>query len=288
MTWVIGLASPFGYGVAVSDVQVTFENGETLDCLQKVYAVAPNMVAGFSGSVKLGFALVDDLARVLRANLAPGEVVFPRRAAHFWHRRARRIFQRAPAALQRYGASVMLVGVSPTENLGDAPWARSYVVTMDSGEAFEPRYAAPDECVSIGSGNDVESYRQYVVHASKNPFPLMKMEQGLPGGMGGSLAMTAAVMIHREPRSGISKLLQRATVWRRRVEILPVNLGQPAEDGSGEVIFPALPELARSWPEFCTLVHRRGLSSASATARAHRLSGDELATLAASSGLGTG
>ena len=59
MTWVIG-ASPYagGYGVMLSDIQVTLANGTTLDILQKAYPVGNYIVAGFAGSVRIGFELL--------------------------------------------------------------------------------------------------------------------------------------------------------------------------------------------------------------------------------------
>lgn len=41
MTWVIGAASLFGYGVMLSDVRVSFPNGQRADMLKKAYPVGP-------------------------------------------------------------------------------------------------------------------------------------------------------------------------------------------------------------------------------------------------------
>ena len=72
MTWVVGRPVPFGYSVGLSDIRVTLLPDRTeWDCLQKVYAVAPNIAAAFAGSVEIGFAMIDRLKHHLRLP-APG------------------------------------------------------------------------------------------------------------------------------------------------------------------------------------------------------------------------
>ena len=62
MTWVIGATPPFGgYGLMISDIQVSLATGERFDILRKVHPVGPCLVLGFSGSVKIGFAMVENL-----------------------------------------------------------------------------------------------------------------------------------------------------------------------------------------------------------------------------------
>jgi len=39
MTWVFGGITPFGYGVGISDIRVSWNTGYFKDCLQKVYPV---------------------------------------------------------------------------------------------------------------------------------------------------------------------------------------------------------------------------------------------------------
>jgi hypothetical protein len=54
-----------GTAICVSDIQVTLSDGETVDCLQKMYPVARNVVAGFAGDVSLGFSMLNELALLL-------------------------------------------------------------------------------------------------------------------------------------------------------------------------------------------------------------------------------
>jgi hypothetical protein len=65
MTWVIGASSIFDYGAMMSDVRVTFRDGRERDLVQKAYAVGPYIVAGFAGSVRIGFQMLESLAKFL-------------------------------------------------------------------------------------------------------------------------------------------------------------------------------------------------------------------------------
>jgi hypothetical protein len=65
MTWVIGASSIFDYGAMMSDVRVTFRDGRERDLVQKAYPVGPYIVAGFAGSVRIGFQMLESLAKFL-------------------------------------------------------------------------------------------------------------------------------------------------------------------------------------------------------------------------------
>ena len=56
----------FGYGALYSDVQVTFPDGSTKDLLQKAYPLSNFIAAGFAGSVRIGFMLLDSLSQFLQ------------------------------------------------------------------------------------------------------------------------------------------------------------------------------------------------------------------------------
>jgi hypothetical protein len=55
------MAEHFIGAVLVADVQVTFRDGTRRDILQKIHEIGPNLAVGFSGSVRFGFEIVDDL-----------------------------------------------------------------------------------------------------------------------------------------------------------------------------------------------------------------------------------
>ena len=87
MTWIVANTLFAGYSALISDVQVTWSSSKGKhreDCLRKVYAIAPNIACGFSGSVETGFRLLADMhlfANALRAN---GKELLPREFAYQW------------------------------------------------------------------------------------------------------------------------------------------------------------------------------------------------------------
>jgi hypothetical protein len=65
MTWIVGTPTIFGYGFGISDVRVTPRNGSEVDCLQKIHPVGRYIAAGFAGDVYIGFAMVEELRKLM-------------------------------------------------------------------------------------------------------------------------------------------------------------------------------------------------------------------------------
>ena len=107
MTWIVGGVTVFGYGIALSDIRVSWHGTNALhkDCLQKVYPVGNFIVAGFAGSVKIGFCLIEDLKRFLFMP-DPTKAWSPKIVALKWWRRARHIFKEAPKEERKLGSSI--------------------------------------------------------------------------------------------------------------------------------------------------------------------------------------
>lgn len=148
MTWVIGAVSLLGYGVLVSDVQVSWRNSDReLPILQKAHFVGNTVVAGFAGSVRIGFRLIESLHAGM-AKAAPHEAWHPWWIAKHWPKEGRRIFDSSESDEKRLRSELLLVGISPTEQRGDVP--KVYLVRMSS-PTFEPKLATkPLSMVSIG------------------------------------------------------------------------------------------------------------------------------------------
>jgi len=62
----------FGYSIAVFDIRVRFGSGVEYDCLQKIHSVTSNILPLFSGSVELGFAMVNRAKALVRNPSALG------------------------------------------------------------------------------------------------------------------------------------------------------------------------------------------------------------------------
>src|SRR5258706_3445289 len=147
MTWIVGAAATTGYAVGVSDIRVSFGNGQELDCLQKLYPMARFIAAGFAGSVEIRFRMLDGLAYQLRD--APNDRAFlPQEVADCFAPLAKDIFQMVPAVSRDLGSHIILLGVHPTEDLGIPGWARCSVHVLKSPD-FVPESSSIGQVVSI-------------------------------------------------------------------------------------------------------------------------------------------
>jgi len=156
MTWVIGGIAPFGYGVGISDIRISWGKNDFKDCLQKVYPVGNFIIAGFSGSVDLAFLIIEDLKHFLISD-NPNEAWIPEWVAIKWRRRARRIFKTAPAEQQKLGSSVLMIGIHPNQNEGESPWPKGTACSFKAPN-FEAMFTKRGEFISIGSGSTVKDY----------------------------------------------------------------------------------------------------------------------------------
>ena len=140
MTWIVGTVPPFGYSILVSDTCVSWSNGTEKACLQKIHKVGDDFLCGFAGSVKIGFVLLDALA----TQLPRKQVRTPTVLARDWiPSLASRVFRAAPEPERKLGCQITVAAVHPTENLGDAPWLRTYVWTFSYPQTFLSRLARP-------------------------------------------------------------------------------------------------------------------------------------------------
>src|SRR5688500_8377775 len=115
MTWVIGMAHPFGYATVFSDIRVTFRNHSTghhstMDCLQKVYMVGRYLTMGFAGSVAIGFGMIETLARLLH-HQDENMVWIPSEVAKWWQFDAQEVFNNYPKLERKLGCKLVLAGV---------------------------------------------------------------------------------------------------------------------------------------------------------------------------------
>lgn len=228
MTWVIGASTVFGYGVIISDVCVSWKKPDetyyTRDCLQKIYPVGPSILAGFSGSVKIGFALTQNLRDFLQLpEDAKDSGWKPDWVANNWKNDARRIFASFPEELRELKASILLVGTHPNEDVGIPGFARIYGIVMKSPD-FEPVIISKSIPVfSIGSGSEVDKYKAVIEEITKGEaWPhLMKMESSFRGGWATGITIMISDTIRNNPEIGISKHLHIGVVGRHGYSIKP-------------------------------------------------------------------
>lgn len=264
MTWVLGSPSPFGYAVGLADIQVTWDNGSVRkDCLRKIYRISPFVVAGFSGSVRIGFDLLEDLTRFL-PRPPHGSIWSTRWVAWKWWRRARRIFCQSPAAQKRMGSSILLLGASAD---GSPEWmsgSRADVIVLSSVADFSPSAVRRGEVGSIGSGNNIDSYRETLRALPEQDAVFWHGEINSPGGAGRAQMWSIARFVYRTPEAGISRHLHFARVASRQWDISPLDLEFIDREGISHD--HRMPEVASGRAEFEAFAISHGLTAAEASA----------------------
>lgn len=256
MTWVIGNICKFGYGILVSDIQITYscENEiKYLDCLQKVYHVGNHVVAGFAGSVSIGFELIKDL------NLFPPKgyenyYVNPYEIAERWPERARKIFNAAPKIEQKSSASILMVAAYPSEK---GVFDKICMIKLSSPD-FKPEIKDKvNDIISIGCGAGVKEYTEAIKQISFDPIhpfhdPLLMAELRYPGISADSFARYLFNQLEKTPQKGISKNLHIATVNTNGVLITNNDMGicYPGR----ERIELKMPKVVQSYEDLCNML----------------------------------
>ena len=265
MTFVVALTGLPNGGYVANDVRVgSFDAQERFvpwpDVgLQKVYPIGPFVVAGFAGSVELGFWAIDDLRRYV-GDPPEGIAVITSVIARWWWRRPRRAWGSIPAHLQQLGLSVIILGVSPAAT----PLTASHAFVFRHPE-FQFERIDPFRPNGIGSGNGVpQAIRALadLVHPDNLNNGLLRFEIGLPMGGADALGLALGAALENEPTPDVSAEFQ---IWRvRRGEIL-VGSNETTALTPGATS-RVLPRLATSWREFQELTAEAGRAATAAVA----------------------
>jgi len=263
MTWVIGAASVLSTGAIISDIRVRFQSGHTADILQKAYPVGNYIAAGFAGSVKIGFQLIQDLKDSMTVSGMDGGYAFdPVQVANAWSSRAREIFAHAAGEERRNGAQIILVGVHPAENMGVAEFPRVYVIRFTAPH-FVPSFIKRGlRMCSIGTGAGVDQYKRALR-------PLFRLGSGIhQAHMSGiyewarTLAFSTTIAVRDFPYAGISE----------NFHVVGIRLGEMVVVPNDMVTYPpdapplelTMPPVAHSWQEFCEMALLHSTASAGA------------------------
>ena len=259
MTWVFGTATDFfGTAICVSDIQVTLSGGETVDCLQKMYPLAQNVVAGFAGDVEVGFSMLADLAAVVQDKQSRTA----RDGMGEFSRIAKARFADLSPGQQERGSEVLISDVLPDDQMvyGGRP-----VVGCFRCPDFEFEEIPRGTWGSIGSGTDIPAYqRELEKLTGEQTDPLLQMEANQPGGYAQMMfiALTGALRDF-EPVPGISRHFHSCVVT---VEgLMPGNSDQTMFGPDGEIVETKMPEVATSFAELQKLL-RVGRQDAPASA----------------------
>ncbi|AXN34601.1 hypothetical protein [Vibrio coralliilyticus] len=251
MTWIVANTLFAGYAVLISDVQVTWAdvNGKrTEDCLRKVYAIAPNIACGFSGSVEIGFNLLADMHAFANALRESGEALIPRDFAYKWHRRGRNIFSSYSDAKKKLGCSLIMATFSPYEFSGSAKRPRTDIITFRHSNGFEPNIRPLGRSTSIGSGSAVDRYLSSLneMNTPQNRVAIENSDRFyMRGGM--TIALILSTMLKDNPHPGISHKVHCTIVNANGVNSFPLDYEQTNGDSVNEV---KMPKVAESYSAF--------------------------------------
>src|SRR5260370_25157134 len=216
MTWIVGAPTMFGYSFGISDVRVTLGDGDEVDCLQKVHAIGRHIAAGFAGSVRIGFAMVDELGRLTDYN-DPRIACDPEAVRQQWPGCARAVFDRFGPEDQAGQCHLMLFMVHPLEHGGNPNWPRLSVYIFRSPE-FEPEIITTNMLGSIGSGSAYEPCREVIESFGTPEFKRQEIsiqgEVGTQGGMASILGSTLTGDLKDVQPRGVSAHLHYCCVYR--------------------------------------------------------------------------
>jgi hypothetical protein len=244
MTWILGCGVPFGYGALISDVRAIWPDGRKLDRLQKIYPVAPGLIAGFAGSVAVGFSMI---ARMQRRLAAPPGTLYPvKHAAWHWARYARRFYTDGiKPEFKRLGCELILAGVSPER---DGPYLRSWAVRM-TAPAFAIEVVPQLTWGSIGTGRN---HRAAVDYANRDRFwdRWMQFEIVNPGGAAFAIAHSVALDLEKDPLESVSPvlLIGMAAVTDHQLHALRRERRGAWSVAKGDDLKPG--ELLTNWSDF--------------------------------------
>jgi hypothetical protein len=269
MTWVIGASSLFGYGVMLSDVRVTFPDGRTADILRKAYPVGPYIIAGFAGSVHIGFQLLQSLCEFLTIPADDPEADNlawrPAWVAQEWSPQAKKIFASSPAAERKLGAQFLMVGVSPDEDMGTPNTRRVYIIRF-SGPDFRPGFMRKAFTVAhIGSGGGVSIYKQAFREHFRLNASSLRAETGRPEGWAGMLGQTVNMVAAEHPIGSVSRHMHIHVCRLGEIFQGKNNERIHSLDGSEPITFE-MPKVATSYEEFLSMCSGLGLGAQGAVA----------------------
>jgi hypothetical protein len=271
MTWIVAYPSIAGYASAMADIQVTVSAADGtrryVDGLQKIYPVGKWILAGFCGNVRIGFCLIDDLRTCLRtAANEPNWAWYPEVIATSWRRRARRIFARLNSEYVG-GSQIVLAGVHPTRNVahfGPNEYPDPFACIMRAPEYY-PEPITVGKLASIGSGNDVDKYRERITRLN-HTHPVDLVWGDIFASPGESVRMVAhdlGLDVAKTPAPGISQHFLMGIVRRGEITIEPNDWQVIHHDGRREIVRRA-PACVTDWPSLQALLDGVGIGSSQA------------------------
>lgn len=259
MTLVVGTTfSHFG-GALIADTRVTFSTGVRRDLVQKVFPVGPCIAAGFSGSIAVGFELIQNLRTFLALQEGSvGRILDPASVAEAWSRNAKEVFDRAPETERRCDCRILMVGLTPRGT--EAKLIRFAAPT------FAPQFIRPGlGACSIGTGAGDERMMQIV-----RPHVDMRSTPGglLQGGIAmwaGSLADYLGQESGTHLETGVGRHFHVLTVERNGFSLHTSGRKSFVEWQDEPIDLDPMPATAKTHSQFIEMAEEEGLAAAAAS-----------------------
>lgn len=257
MTWIVGGITPVGQAFVAGDTRVTFGDGREADLVRKVHWVGRDMVAGFAGSVRIGFYLLTDLAMKLRLDGEADVAWKPEAVTKGWSREAAEIFSSFDERERAARCSILIAAVAPRNN---GPFPFTTLIKMSS-PTFKPRILPRFGSMQIGSGQHHEIYRSWAEEYFSTP-QFMVNFASWQGSMASVFALSLSNKIKENPRPGVSPFMHvvacgRGTRTEARVPVPAFGDDTSALD---------FPEVAGGYGKFQELARDQGFEASAARA----------------------
>lgn len=257
MTWVVGGKHLF-CARALSDVQVTltYPNGTKLyfDAVKKVHEIGPGVTILFADSIKLAFAIIDDLKANFYPTIDPRTFEAPQEIM-------RRLIKHINFYFNKHRSDEkdrveFLVFISPT---GIYTEFGMWKLTSPSFQLIERD--KPFSMLELGSGSVLEDYREIVNKNSKGLYIIDDPEGGLP---------TAIVPLGKV---AMEYIFAEALEFKNAGISLPMHVTGITHEGVYIKELPETPDgnfpvVANSWKELKKILGNKGVSLAGCFASA--------------------
>jgi hypothetical protein len=254
----------------VADVRVVWPDGTGADLVQKVHRVGNHVIAGFSGSVRIAFALIERLKFELRTPISNAwdlDVI----AATWLPRVLRDEYERArPTDDERSIGVHLLIGAVDDQLKTGLPdfvakaFATSRMCRVSS-PGFSIEWATRQRGMTIGSGATAYAAQ---IDSLLCQLPTMRSVTQSPEGVAAALTLTMTNIIESQPSAAVSPHLHAAAaVWGASgVQAMLVGSDAAAR---------TFPQTATTYQEFLALCEHVGLPAGVAAQASTRASSSQ-------------